>query len=134
MPELLAENPYFRMTLDAEARLVRWIRTTLPYGTVEQFEDVSRTTVLGLLNVDRPTHSLLVDIRESPMRNDPQFEAVVHRFRRDVHHGFWRSAVLVRSQAGKLQIMRHEHESPLEGVAHATFLDEGKAMEFLRMR
>jgi hypothetical protein len=129
--EILAENRHFRLTLDAGRWLVVWVRTAVPYDALEEFEDVSRATVLGLLHVDRPTHKLLVDLREGPMRNDEGFEAAAHRFRRDVHHGFARSAVLVRSQAGRLQIVRHEKESPLEGASPPTFLDEGEALGFL---
>jgi hypothetical protein len=131
--ELLAENAHFRLTYDAPARLVRWARTRVPYDALEQFEDVSRATVLGLLAIDRPTHALLVDLRESPMRNDPAFEEAAHRFRRDIHHGFARSAVLVRSRAGLLQIGRHAKERPVEGEIEA-FMDEGAALAYLAAR
>jgi hypothetical protein len=131
---VLAENRHFRLTLDAPLWLVRWARTPLPFDAVEEFEDVARATVLGLLHVDRPTHSLLIDVRDGPMRNDEGFEKVAHRFRRDIHHGFARSAVLVRSLAGRLQILRHEKEYPLDGPAAPTFLDEAEALAYLGAR
>lgn len=128
---VLAENVHFRMTLDDERSLVRWARTAVPYDAVEQFEDVARATVLALLAIDRAKHTLLVDLRDGPMRNDEAFEQVALRFRRDVHHDFARSAVLVRSRAGKLQIDRHHTERPGEIPNHPTFLDEAEAIEFL---
>jgi hypothetical protein len=72
---VLAENVHFRLTLDEERSLVRWARTAVAYDAVEQFEDVARATVLALF-------------------------AIALRFRRDLHHDFARSAVLVRSRAG----------------------------------
>jgi hypothetical protein len=128
---VLAENRYYVLSLDPPRSLVRWARTAVPYRAVEEFDDVSRAAVLALLPVDRSTHVLLVDVREAPMRNDDAFEAVALRFRRDIHHGFLRSAVLVRTRAGQLQIQRHIKERPLDVPDHPTFLDEEEALAYL---
>jgi hypothetical protein len=129
--DVLAANRFFQLTIDRDRKLVRWMRTPMPYSMVEQFDDVARASVLGLLTVDRGTHALLIDLREGPMRNDPAFEEAALRFRRDIHRGFARSAVLVRSRAGLLQISRHLSERPLDVKEHPTFLDEEEALAYL---
>ena len=128
---VLAENRFFALALDTERSLVRWTRTPLPLATVDEFEDIARKTVLALLPIDRGTHVLLVDLRESPMRNDEAFEQAALRFRKDVHRGFQRSAVLVKTHAGQLQIARHIKERPADAAAHQTFLDEAEALAYL---
>ncbi len=131
---VLAESFFFSLTVDPEAKLVRWARTPVPYDAVEQFEDVSRATVLGLLRIDRAEHVLLIDLREGPMRNDDAFEKVAYQFRRDIHHGFTRVAVLVRTSAGRLQISRHVTERPDDARNHPTFLDEAEARAYLALK
>jgi hypothetical protein len=128
---VLIDHRHFSLTLDPDQSLVRWTRTALAYDAVEEFEDVTRSTILALLPVDRTRHVLLIDLRTAPMRNDPAFEEAALRFRRDIHRGFARSAVLVKTRAGQLQIMRHVKERPYDTPDHPTFLEEEEALAYL---
>jgi hypothetical protein len=128
---VLCETPHFRLTVDRQRALVHWARSSVPIATLAQYEDMARKTVLALLALDRSKHSILIDVRQSPLRNDPSFDEAMLRFRRDIHRGFARTAVLVRTRAGVLQISRHAKERPDDVPEFRTFMDEAEAIAFL---
>jgi hypothetical protein len=128
---VIADTRYFRLSLDPQRMLVRWARTNIVLESVDEYEQMTHATVLALLPIDRPKHAMLIDLRDAPLRNDPGFEEINRRFRRDLHHGFARSAVLVRTRAGMLQINRHTSEFPGEVRGHRAFMVEEDAVAFL---
>jgi hypothetical protein len=73
-------------------------------------------------------HALLVDTRDAPPRNDPEFESVFARLRAKMFVGFQPRAVLVRSTAGVLQARRHSRE---DGVDVEVFAEETDALAYL---
>ena len=77
---------------------------------------------------DRSRYRLLVDLREGPFRTDRAFEERFEKFRAEMLRGYARTAILVRSAVGKLQVQRHAREdaTPLQ-----VFDDEGAALAFL---
>jgi hypothetical protein len=125
---LLVDSGYYRITIATAARFVHAVRSGAPFPTVEEYDLVIARVAGAFLGVDRPSHVLLMDIRQAPSRNDPEFEQANLRFRAVAMHGFRRMAVLVRSQAGKLHIERHTREL---GSGPAVFLDEAAALEHL---
>ncbi len=54
----------------------------------------------------RPGCALVVDLRQAPGDNRPDFEAALRPARRRVHEGFTRSVVVLQTAAGALQMER----------------------------
>lgn len=76
--------------------------------------------------------ALLIDMRAAPPRNDEAFEAVARRFRVPLHDCFDRTAVLVQTKAGTLQVRRLDREQAADATRNAVFDDESEARAFLR--
>ena len=75
-----------------------------------------------------PTWSLLIDSREGPARNDPAFEELLARVRGPIVSRFARSAVLVQSAVGRLQVARYARE---DRASPGVFTDEAAALAYL---
>ena len=73
-----------------------------------------------------PRRALLLDLRESPSRNDDSFEATLKPHRQRMLAGWRKVAVVVRSVAGRLQVSRHSREDGF-GVRAFTSLEEATA-------
>lgn len=82
---------------------------------------------LALLGVDRSHTSLLVDMRAPTIRNDDTMDRVVSAFQ-EIVRGFRKSAVLVRTATGMLQINRTSREGNSDARG---FSDEQEALAFL---
>ncbi len=124
--EVFADE-YFRIVVDERSRLVWLIRTTAAFPTLEMLE-AAFNDVSDAVNKLPVEWSLLVDSREGPLRNDPAFEQILARARGQIVARFARSAVLVKSAVGKLQIARYareDHKSP------RVFDDEEAAVAYL---
>lgn len=76
---------------------------------------------------------LLVDLRDAPGRNDPEFEARMRTNRLAIFRGAPRACVLVRTAAGVLQVRRHVQEDGLDGRVTVTN-DPEEAARVLRAR
>jgi hypothetical protein len=125
MGERLLENRLFSLELDGN--LVRLVRTSTPLADLTEFQDLTTQVrrALGGLHV----RGVLVDLRAGPPgRNDPEFEAAGSPWRRLLRTRFDRMAVLVRTQAGRLQTQRIARQDGRE--AHV-FLDEAEALRYL---
>lgn len=127
MPAVM-ETPWITLHLDAHAPLIRYTRTTEPYPSLREMERLHDEAARALDRLGRPRHSLLVDMRASPMNNDPGFERSAARARDVLVRGFPRVAVLVRTAVGSLQINRHIREG---GHDIAVFTDEVQAIAYL---
>jgi hypothetical protein len=74
---------------------------------------------------------LLVDLRSSPVRNDPEWEQAASQLRPKLFGGFPRVAVLVKTAVGALQVKRYARD---DGLDLHIFHDEEKALAFLEGR
>ncbi len=74
---------------------------------------------------------LLIDLRASVGRNDSEFEEKLTERRRELFRRFERTAVLVRSAIGRMQVQRHVDEDGFSGVVKV-FSSEPDAMAWLR--
>ncbi|MEM6294022.1 MAG: hypothetical protein AAGA54_22280 [Myxococcota bacterium] len=74
---------------------------------------------------------LLIDLRRGLGRNDVEFEQRLAARRKELFMRFRRSALLVRTAVGQLQVRRHMEA---DGVEPAVFLDETEAVAWLRAR
>jgi hypothetical protein len=128
---VLLSCPHALVTLDPTSRVVVHRRTALPFAEAIAYQAHVEDVIATLASVDRHRHALLVDLRDAPMRTDPDFELVARYFREEVMRGFVRTAVLVRTHVGRLQIARHSSE---DGVMYPQFLDEREAWRYLTER
>jgi hypothetical protein len=121
-------SDYFIMTVDEERRLLRRTRTALAFPTAADAETSYQELLQAMDTIDRSTHVLLVDMRLAPPRNDEAFERVVDHYYARLYSGFPRIAALLKTQAGRLQIMRilQGFKFPLQA-----FFDESEALAFL---
>jgi hypothetical protein len=123
----LVPGPYFRVLIDDDARVVRIVRTELGFPSLSAIEDTFAEMELALAGV-RGAWSLLIDAREGPMRNDPAFEETLAKVRGRIVSRFARTAVLVKSAVGKLQVARYAREDRMSPVV---FTDEAEALAHL---
>src|SRR5262249_8126680 len=107
------------------------VRTDAPYATLREVEQTWTAVLAALDAAGRAQHVLLIDLRQGPLRTDPEFEAAMRRFRVETALGFARVALLVRSAIGKLQVQRHVRE---DRAPTQVFSDEAEALEYLRKR
>lgn len=74
--------------------------------------------------------NLLIDLRRSVGRNDPEFETQLVDRRRELFHRFKRTCVLVQSAIGRLQVQRHAEEDGFGDIIRV-FTDEDTARAWL---
>lgn len=75
--------------------------------------------------------ALLIDLRASVGRNDPEFEQRLAESRRELFRCFGRTAVLVRTAVGRLQVQRHIDEDGYSTKVQV-FVEEADALVWLR--
>lgn len=119
---------HFRLTFDAVSQTATLVRTAVPFSSIDQidalFAEIDRATA-GLPRGWR----LLLDARDAPARNDPEFEEAFARARRPILARFSRVAVLVKSAIGKLQVARYAREDSASQLH--VFNDEAEARAYL---
>ena len=106
MQREIFRSPFFVVLLDESARVVRRARTPHPFESIDEVAAAYHAVVHAVDLVDRPRHSLLVDLRYGPARNDPAYESAVAPYHDPLYAGFHRVAVLVHTAAGRLQLLR----------------------------
>jgi hypothetical protein len=126
MAERLLDSPLF--LLDVDHGIARITRTAAPLRDLSQFRDA--LAALGPALETAAARVALVDLRGGPPgRNDPEFEAAGASWRHLLAARFQKLAILVRTQAGKLQTQRLARAE--NRTAHI-FLDEKEALAYLR--
>ena len=125
---LLFNQPQITLTTEPESRLVRYVRTSVPYPSLDEYERMHERLGVALDQLGRKRHVLLVDLREATLNNDPAFERAAVRCRHLLVHDFRKMAVLVKTAVGALQIGRHIREDALEAPV---FNDETAAVSYL---
>ena len=123
---VLLASEHFRISADDEARRVRIVRTAKPFGSRAELESAFKAAA----EVTRPFDgcALLLDSRDAPARNDPEFEALFAESRRRLVTRFSPIAVLMKSAIGRLQAARYAREDHVE--PHV-FEDEATAIAYL---
>ena len=106
-------------------------RTATPVDTLENFARQLESMATFITKVDTSRLGLLFDVRDGPMRNDPEFEAIIAPYRDKMFHRFRRVAMLLKTPAGKLQAMRLNE---VRTGKVTIFTDEAEAIAFLKAR
>jgi len=120
---------FWNVAIDRERHLVRIARTEAPLTQLADIPASFAQLDRALADVGRKHFCLLIDLREGPRRNDAEFEANVDRWRKALVISFRRTAVLVKTAAGLLQVKRHLQE---DRASHgAAFTSEAEAMRYL---
>lgn len=125
---LLFSTPQITLTTGPDARLVRYVRTSVPYASMLEYELLHERVAGALDQLGRRHHVLLVDMREAVMNTDPAFERAAGRGRQLFVRDFRRIAILVKTAIGALQVGRHMREDSLDT---SIFNEEPAAISFL---
>ena len=125
---LLFSTPQITVTSEADSRLVRYVRTSVPSPSLDEYEHLHERIGGALDKIGRRRHVLLVDMREAVLNNDPGFERAAARCRQLLVRDFRRLAVLIKTAVGALQIGRHIREDSLDSPI---FYDETAAVSYL---
>lgn len=97
---------YFTVSVSGTDKLARIERSDTPFDSVEEVRRAWREVDAALQKTVRRGRSLLIDLRQAPARNDPEFETAVRSILPDIRKGYRRIGVMVRSAAGGLQVSR----------------------------
>jgi hypothetical protein len=123
------QSAHFLITLDDEHRLIRRQRTELGYESIAEVETAYRAVLEAAEHLHRPDHLLLADMRQAPPRNDPTFERAVALYYDRLYAGFRKISALVKTEAGRLQIIRLM--SPSVAPRMRVFTNEQAALDHL---
>jgi hypothetical protein len=128
LPRALVANEYCRVVYDPRTHIARFTRTSAPIQSLEEAarhfgEAIAALDALGRLRI-----GLIIDSREAPMKNDPQYETAMAEHRRLVARGIPRIAVIVKTAVGRLHAQRLGKEDQLRQVVVGT---DDEALEYL---
>lgn len=102
----LFKNDYFTLLSHQGLELVEVVRSSVPFPSAHAAAVAFAPLLIRLDDLGRERHALLLDSRDAVANNDPGYEASYARFRTDLHRGFRKIAILVRTSAGNLQANR----------------------------
>jgi hypothetical protein len=124
---VLADSPYFLITLDETHRLVRLTRTPKRFHSLGDVDEV-----IAMFHVLDPyrrgSYALLMDARQGPLRSDPALEPSIRRMREAMSRGFPHRAVLLASAVGEAQSRRIGGGGDID---YGIFFDEKEALHYL---
>jgi hypothetical protein len=125
----MVRTQYWILERDLGAAFFRLRRTSTAYESLESIGVTAASIERALVGVDLSRLGFLIDLREGPMRNDPEFEKVGRPWQEKMMGVFGRVAILVKTPVGKLQMGR------IVRALHASaqvFDDERQAIAFLK--
>jgi len=123
----LLASPWFEVER-MPGRLLRVVRTDRSFESAEELDRAHLELFEVLERLPRDQLGVLVDLRQAPARNDPEFERLMRAHRPRIFAEFARRAVLVKTAVGKLHVQRHARA---DGYADlVVFTDEPSAMSY----
>jgi len=123
----LVENDYAAIDAAERVHLLRFKRTDHPIPMDTDLGPIFQAFADVLERYDTKRWAMLIDLRAAPGRNDANFETTIAKWQMSLFRRFDRTAVVVRTAAGRLQILRVASGPN----ASAVFLDEGQAIRHL---
>lgn len=122
-------NPFFNITFDPGAGLVRLARTAVPYERAED-AGASYSAMRAAWPVERRGGlALLIDTRAAPVRLDPRFGKIVAAELPELMRGWRRVATLIVTDEGYQQIVALRTRAGLD--PRSVFKDEDAALVYL---
>lgn len=125
---LLYESRFARLELDPDKKLVRFVRSEVPFDDIDTAIAAFRRLIEASATLTRSDHAVLIDLRRVAGRNDESFENAIAPSRRALFSPFRRRATLVRTMAGKLQLQRLNRT---DAMSADVFDDEAAALTYL---
>ncbi|NUP04808.1 MAG: hypothetical protein HOW73_01975 [Polyangiaceae bacterium] len=123
----LLRNRHVVITDQSASRTVCVKRTAAPFVTIPEMQATFTEICRILDDYGRATANLIVDTRDAPPRNDPEFEVAFGPLRTKMLQGFRKVAILVSTPIGRLQVQRHARE---DGLPLRMFSDEDEARAY----
>ncbi|WP_434045185.1 MULTISPECIES: hypothetical protein [Sorangium] len=102
----IERNPYTAIYHDSIQQLVALKRSSLHYPSIEVLEQNFERLEQAIGVISRHRAVLLVDARDAPFRNDDLFDEPFARRHARLVQGFKKTAVILRSAVGVLQVGR----------------------------
>ena len=102
----MARHAHYEYYVDRTCRLVVVYRTPRPFETLESVAESLDQSLVATVGIDRRTYSLLVDVRDGPSRNDPEFEKTLAEHRGKILRGYAKIATLTTTMVGALHVKR----------------------------
>lgn len=125
---VLLSSEHWLMEADPDDRVVWLSRLPAPFASLAEIARAN-DAVIRRLDAAYASWGLIVDLRRAPPRNDPEFENAMRGLRAAVAASFARTALLLATQAGVLQVSRITRE---DGSASFATTTEAAALEFAR--
>ncbi len=124
----LYSDPYIMMSLDPSKKIIRFVRSAVPFPDLETPKRTYETLIAILDEIGRQNYGLLTDLRAAPGRNDPAFESLMLSLRTRVQVGFARRGTLVATAVGAMQVRRLSKDDGLERLISN---DEDEILRYL---
>jgi len=105
----LHDSEYWLLEEFPEQQIAVLHRTPLPASSLSELA-ADNDALLAALREEHRQFGLVVDTREAPLRNDKAFEETMAKLRLELTSHFQRSAVLLDSALGELQVSRLERD------------------------
>jgi hypothetical protein len=129
LPAML-QNDFVELSVVPGTSIIRFVRNDRALQSLYDVNESMGAPERVLSQLHKPSHTLLVDLRAAPGRNDAEYERAVAAYRVAMLSGFRKVAIVVQSVTGQMQVQRHMRE---DGIGNArVFLDEMAAMAWLR--
>jgi hypothetical protein len=109
MVRRLYQSEFWVLDEFPEQRLAVLHRTPLPAVSLTALV-ADNDTLVAKLGEEHRGYGLVVDTREAPLRNDQAFEGAMAKFRNELTSHFQRTAVLLDTELGELQVSRLERD------------------------
>ncbi len=109
MVQRLHQSEFWTLDEFPEQRLAVLHRTPLPAVSLTALV-ADNDALLAKLGEHHGGYGLVVDTREAPLRNDQAFEGAMAKFRLELTARFERTAVLLDTELGELQVSRLERD------------------------
>ena len=134
LPTRLVANEHYVLTAEPGRLILRVTRSSVPFRSADDVNTSCEPVQLALDAAGRGKKCLLIDSREAPARNDPEYEEWFRPHRIRMVLGFKRVAILMRSVVGRLQSERLlRNVDKTDGLVRI-FTDETFALSYLRER
>jgi hypothetical protein len=124
----LLETPHIHIHHRSELGLVRATRTDTEVRNAATVEKMVGAIEKALALLVRAHHAMLIDLRPAPIREETDFAKEMRAVRAELCRGFRRTAFLVQTRVGYLQVRRFLAE---ERLPFPVFDEEEAALAYL---
>ncbi len=101
----LISTDYWFMEEDVKQRIVHLTRYAVPVDSIDDLR-AQNAEIIEQFRQVKDDYGIVVDMRQAPSRNDPEFEDAMRHLRLEIGKHYRRVAVLVTSAMGVLQVNR----------------------------